>query len=53
MLFINLRGAKKTITGAIAIHGGTGWFFKLQGDPKLAAEEKKNFESWLKSIQFE
>lgn len=51
--FINLRGAKKTITGAIAIHGGTGWFFKLQGDPKLAAEEKKNFESWLKSIQFE
>ena len=51
--FVNLRGASKTITGAIAIHGGTGWFFKLQGDPKLAAEEKKNFESWLKSIQFE
>ena len=51
--FVNLRGASKTITGAIAIHAGTGWFFKLQGDPKLAAEEKKNFESWLKSIQFE
>ena len=50
---VNLRGASKTITGAIAIHGGTGWFFKLQGDPKLAAEEKMNFESWLKSIRFE
>ena len=51
--FVNLRGASKTITGAIAIRGGTGWFFKLQGNPKLAAEEKENFELWLKSIQFE
>lgn len=51
--FVNLRGATKTITGAIAIRNGAGWFFKLQGDPKLAAEEKQNFEMWLKSIQFE
>lgn len=50
---VNIRGAKKTITGAIAVRGDTGWFFKLQGDPALAATEKKNFETWLKSIKFE
>jgi hypothetical protein len=50
---IELRGAKKSVIGAIVIRGGDGWFFKLQGDPGLAAEEKDNFEAWLKSIQFE
>jgi hypothetical protein len=50
---IEIRGAKKSITGAIVIRGEFGWFFKLQGDAGLAAEEKDNFEAWLKSIQFE
>ena len=50
---IELRGAKKSIYGAIVIRDGAGWFFKLQGDPGLAEEEKANFDAWLKSVQFD
>ena len=51
--FVEIRGADRTILGAIVVRGDSGWFFKLQGDPILAAQEKQRFETWLKSVQFE
>jgi len=50
---VEIRGADRTIIGAIIVRGDTGWFFKLQGDPLLATQEKKRFETWLKSVQFD
>ena len=51
--FVEIRGADRTIIGAIILRGDSGWFFKLQGDPALATQETQRFENWLKSIQFE
>jgi hypothetical protein len=51
--FVEIRGADRTIIGAIVLRGDSGWFFKLQGDPALATQETQRFENWLKSIQFE
>jgi hypothetical protein len=40
------------IFGAVAIHGGTAWSFKLKGDRDLAVAERDRFLSFLQSVQF-
>ncbi len=49
---IELVGDRKTIIGAIVIVGEDGWFVKLTGEKALAAREKANFMSFVKSVKF-
>ena len=42
----------ETILGVIAIEAGRVWVIKLKGDTELAAREKQNFESFVRSIRF-
>ena len=42
----------ETILGVIAIEAGRVWVIKLKGDTELAAREKHNFESFVRSIRF-
>jgi hypothetical protein len=50
--YVELVGPERTILVAITPRQGQMWFFKLQGDKQLAAREKANFESFVKSIKF-
>lgn len=49
---IELVGDRKSILGAIVIVEDQGWFVKLTGEKKLAAREKANFISFVKSVKF-
>ncbi len=56
--FVDITGAadpapQKSILGAMASAGGQVWFFKLEGNTKLAEREKSKFESFLKSVKFQ
>lgn len=56
-VFIEMVGPQspdqQTILGAITLVDGRPWFFKLQGDSRLAAEQKDAFLKFLKSVRFE
>jgi len=56
-VFIEMVGPQspdqQTILGAITLIEGRPWFFKLQGDSSLAAEQKDAFLKFLKSARFE
>lgn len=49
--FVELIGSDETIQGAVVVVGDQGWFFKLRGDKQLAAKEKDNFLSFVKSVK--
>jgi hypothetical protein len=49
--YVQLYGPRQTILGAVANQGGTTWFVKLQGSRELAARERENFESFVRSLQ--
>lgn len=49
---VEMVGPEQTIIAAIIEREGRAWFFKLQGDVKLAAAEKERFESFVKSVKF-
>lgn len=49
--FVELAGGTETILGAVVLVGDEGWFFKLRGDKALAAQEKDNFLSFVKSMK--
>lgn len=48
---VELVGPSETILGAVVLVGDQGWFFKLRGDNELAAKEKDNFMSFVKSMK--
>jgi hypothetical protein len=39
------------LIGAIAEQGPNAWFFKLRGNPDLAAAEKENFIAWIQTVK--
>lgn len=47
-----LIGPDQAILGVIAQRDGSSWFVKLQGDAALAERQRQNFESFVRSIQF-
>ena len=49
--FVEVIGDKETILGAVVVVGEQGWFFKLRGDQAIAAKEKENFLSFVKSVK--
>lgn len=49
---VEMVGEEQTILAAIVEREGRAWFFKMQGDVKLAAAEKERFESFVKSVKF-
>src|SRR5688572_9695207 len=40
------------ILGAVAERGGITWFIKMAGDRELVSQQKNNFVSYLKSLEF-
>ena len=48
----NAAGEPTRILAVIQRRDGMAWFFKMTGDSQLVAQEKPNFEEFLKSIQF-
>ena len=44
--------SKTGILGAVAERGNITWFVKLAGDSELVAQQKNNFISYLKSLEF-
>jgi hypothetical protein len=51
--YVELSGpAGETILGAIVVHEGRGWFFKLKGDSELAERERERFRQFLNSVRF-
>ncbi|MCH7989747.1 MAG: hypothetical protein IID46_11455 [Planctomycetes bacterium] len=55
--YVDLVGPEKpkprqSILAVIATNSGRTWFIKLKGDAELAAREKQNFESFVRSIRF-
>lgn len=49
---VELVGKKKTIHAVSVVVGELGWFFKLTGPNAVAAKEKENFASFVKSVKF-
>ena len=46
-------GEKTRMLVAIARHQGIAWFFKLNGDDELVAQQKPAFVDFLKTVSFE
>lgn len=44
-------GAPERIIGAMVPHGGSTWFFKMQGPDVLVAKEKPAFMTMLQSVK--
>jgi hypothetical protein len=44
--------AERGTLAAMVTHGDSIWFFKLTGDRDLVASQRKQFESFLKSLRF-
>lgn len=47
----NLVGEEQTIVAVMVPQGGQSWFFKMMGDPALAARELENFEAFVTSVK--
>ncbi|HTL56736.1 MAG TPA: hypothetical protein VL361_13725 [Candidatus Limnocylindrales bacterium] len=45
-------GEKTRILVAVARHEGIAWFFKMNGDDELVAQQKQAFVDFLKSVNF-
>ena len=45
-------GEKTRILVAVARHEGVAWFFKMNGDDELVAQQKQPFIEFLKSVNF-
>ncbi len=43
---------RQTIAVVMVLRADKAWFFKLMGDSRLAAREKKRFESFVRSVRF-
>ena len=50
--YFKLVGKNQTILAVIVNRDGKAWFFKLQGNSKLADSEQKRFEAFVKSVKF-
>lgn len=52
--FVVLQGSdpRKTILGAIVVHDGTGWFFKMTGEAAAKPDQQAAFRKFLQSIEF-
>ena len=42
----------KTILGAIVVHGGTGWFFKMTGAAAAQPAQQDAFRKFVQSVKF-
>ena len=51
--FVDLVGsAGQTILGVIVDRGEKTWFFKLQGDSKVASAQQADFENYVRSVKW-
>lgn len=50
--YVQLIGEEESILGAIINREGRNWFIKLKGPKQIADQEMKNFEEFVKSIEF-
>jgi hypothetical protein len=50
--YIDLAGSEKRMLIVLARQGGATWFFKLLGNPEVVDNNKSQFESFVKSVQF-
>ena len=49
---VDAAGPSSRLLGVIWPRGGQTWFFKLSGDPKVAAQEKEAFIKFVQSVRF-
>jgi len=47
-----LKGADKTILGAIVARDGVSWFFKMTAPASVAVQNREAFEKFVRSVRF-
>ena len=52
-MLVILQGPQKSILGGILGFHGSTWFFKMQGDTGIVAEQAEAMEAFLASVQIE
>jgi len=50
--WVELKGADKTILGAIVARDGVSWFFKMTAPVSVAAQNREAFEKFVRSVRF-
>ena len=50
--WIELKGADKTILGAIVARDGVSWFFKMTAPASVAVQNREAFEKFVRSVRF-
>jgi hypothetical protein len=46
-------GARKAILGALTLHGGYTWFFKMSGPADVVTNQKAAFDTFVRSVRFD
>jgi hypothetical protein len=50
--WVELKGADKTILGAIVARDGVSWFFKMTAPSSVAVQNREAFEKFVRSVRF-
>ena len=50
--WVELKGADKTILGAIVARDGVSWFFKMTAPSTVAVKNREAFEKFVRSVRF-
>ena len=50
--WVELKGADKTILGAIVARDGVSWFFKMTAPVSVASQNREAFEKFVRSVRF-
>ena len=50
--WVELKGADKTILGAIVARDGVSWFFKMTAPSTVAVQNREAFEKFVRSVRF-
>jgi hypothetical protein len=50
--WVELKGADKTILGAIVARDGVSWFFKMTAPASVAVQNREAFEKFVRSVRF-
>jgi hypothetical protein len=46
-------GGRKAIIGALTLHGGYTWFFKMSGPADVVTSQKAAFDTFVRSVRFD
>ncbi|MCG3148375.1 MAG: hypothetical protein PCFJNLEI_01818 [Verrucomicrobiae bacterium] len=50
--FVEMRGEREAVVGAVVTQPGQTWFYKLVGDPAVVAAQKDAFTKFVRGVQY-